>query len=150
MIPPELQLIAGKELGTSDWIRIDQDMIDAFAEVTGDHQFIHVDPQAAAAQTPFGGTIAHGFLTLSLLPRLTYPLIESLLEHGTLINYGCDKLRFIAPVKNGKKVRARVVFDRVEKKRPGFVIHQTFTIEIEGEASPAIAAQWLSLYIPKQ
>ena len=146
IIPSELQAITGKELGVSGWITIDQNMINQFAEVTGDHQFIHIDQQAAA-RTPFGDTVAHGFLVLSLLPRLTYPLIEGLLSHGVIINYGCNKLRFIAPVKNGKKVRARVTLNRVEEKQPGFLMHETFTIEIEGEETPALIAQWLSLYI---
>ena len=144
-IPPELQALIGKDL-VSEWVTVNQDLINEFADVTGDRQFIHVDPQAAA-RTPFGGTIAHGFLLLSLLPRLTYPFVESLLEHGVTINYGCDKLRFITPVRCGRQIRAAMSFERIQPKPPGFLIHQALTIEIEGEEAPAVAAQWLTLYI---
>ena len=145
-IPPELQALIGKDL-VSDWVTVDQNLINQFADVTGDHQFIHVDPEAAA-RTPFGGTIAHGFLVVSLLPRITYPLIKGLLDHGVMINYGFDKLRFVTPVKNGKKIRVRMAFEQLQPKSPGFLIHQALTIEIEGEEKPAVAARWLALYIP--
>ncbi len=146
-IPPELQALTDKDL-VSDWVTVDQNLINQFADVTGDHQFIHVDPEAAAARTPFGGTIAHGFLVVSLLPRLTYPLIEGLLDHGVMINYGFDKLRFVTPVKNGRKIRVRMAFEQLQPQSPGFLIQQALTIEIEGEETPAVAAQWLALYIP--
>ena len=135
----------GEEVGVSDWIMVDQARIDAFADATLDRQFIHVDP-AAAAQTPFGGTIAHGFLTLSLLSRMAAD--ASLLPEGLrmAVNYGLDRVRFLAPVRSGKRVRGRFTLDSVEEKAPGqWLIRQTVTVEIEGEKKPALTAEWLGL-----
>ena len=135
----------GSETGVSGWLTLDQARIDAFAEATEDRQFIHTDP-AAAAQTPFGGTIAHGFLTLSLLSRMA---AEATLLPDTLqmaVNYGFDRVRFIAPVRAGKRVRGHFTLDAVDDKAPGQLLcRHTVTVEIEGEDKPALTAQWLGL-----
>jgi len=137
----------GSESGVSSWITIDQARIDAFADATDDRQFIHVDP-AAAAQTPFGGTIAHGFLTLSLLSRMG---AEAMLLPDTLkmaINYGLDEVRFLAPVRSGKRIRGRFTLDSVDEKGPGRVLmRHRVSVEIEGEDKPALTALWLGLMI---
>lgn len=135
----------GEEVGVSTWLTVDQARIEAFADATEDRQFIHVDP-AAAAQTPFGGTIAHGFLTLSLLSRMG---AEAMLLPDALkmaVNYGFDRVRFLSPVKAGKRVRGRFVLDSVEEKAPGqILVRHTVTVEIEGEDKPALTASWLGL-----
>src|SRR3954447_15787633 len=135
----------GTEIGVSDWILVDQARIDAFAEVTEDRQFIHVD-QDAAAKTPLGGTIAHGFLTLSLLSRMA---ADAMLAPETLrmgLNYGLDKVRFLAPVRAGRRIRGRFVLTRMDEKRPGQweCVHQV-TVEIEKEPKPALVADWIGL-----
>jgi acyl dehydratase len=140
----ELAAQAGAER-VSDWVTVSQEMIDKFADATGDHQFIHVDP-AKAAMTPFGGTIAHGFLTLSLMPLLSQktpqPRIEGL-KMG--VNYGGNKVRFLTPVRSGSRVRGRFKTLELVEKRPG-QWQQTveFTIEIEGQDKPALIAEWIS------
>jgi len=137
----------GEEVGVSDWILVDQARIDAFADATEDRQFIHVDA-ATASQTPFGGTIAHGFLTLSLLPRMAADamLIPDGVKMG--VNYGLDRVRFLAPVRSGKRVRGRFTLDSVEEKAPGQVLlRHTVTVEIEGEEKPALTAVWLGLIL---
>ena len=135
----------GNEIGVSSWLLVDQDRIDAFADATEDRQFIHVDP-AAAAQTSFGGTIAHGFLTLSLLSRMA---AEAMLVPDGLkmaVNYGLDRVRFLAPVRSGKRVRGRFALDSVEEKAPGqWLMRHNVTVEIEGEDKPALTAVWLGL-----
>ena len=137
--------LIGTELGVSDWFQIDQSRIDAFADATLDHQFIHVDPEKAK-HTPFGGTIAHGFLTLSLLPYLVTGLGVGMENAVMGLNYGFDKIRFLAPVKVGSRVRARArLADFVEKAPKQFLIIQEITIEIEHEARPALVAQWLTM-----
>ena len=142
-----LRSLVGSELGTSDWVEISQERIDAFADCTEDHQFIHVD-QEKAAQTPFGGTIAHGFLTLSLLSKMIesngiYP--ENLVMG---INYGFDKIRFLTPVRAGKRVRAHVTITDVDRKDDNrFLVKQSVSVEIEGEENPALVADWLSMVI---
>jgi acyl dehydratase len=129
----------------SSWLAVDQSRIDAFADATDDHQFIHTDPKAAA-QTPFGGTIAQGFLTLSLLSRMG---AEAILIPGGLkivVNYGLDRVRFLAPVRAGSRLRGRFTLDSVEEKAPGQVLmRHTVTVEIEGEDKPALTAVWLGL-----
>ena len=133
------------EIGVSDWITVDQSRIQAFADATEDHQFIHVD-EAAARQTPFGGTIAHGFLSLSLLSRMAADviLLPDTVRMG--VNYGLDRVRFLSPVKAGKRVRGRFVLDSAEEKAPGQLLtRHTVTVEIEGEEKPALTAQWLGL-----
>ena len=135
----------GQEVGVSSWLTVDQSRIDAFADATEDHQFIHVDPEAAAA-AGFGGTIAHGFLSLSLLSRMA---AEGMLIPDSVkmaLNYGFDRVRFLAPVKSGKRVRGRFTLDSVEEKAPGqYLMRHTVTVEIEGEDKPALTAQWLGL-----
>ena len=135
----------GKEVGVSDWVTIDQDMINRFAELTGDHQFIHVNPELAA-QTPFGGTIAHGFLVLSLIAKFGQSA-DFVMEGVTMgVNYGFDKVRLVAPVRTGKRVRARFVLkDMVERASGQWLSTLGVTVEIEGEAKPAIIADWLGL-----
>ena len=133
------------EIGVSDWITVDQERIDAFAEATEDRQFIHIDPQAAA-QTPFGGTIAHGFLSLSLLSAMAYGvmLIPEGLKMG--VNYGLDKVRFISPVPSGSRVRGRFVLEAADEKNPGQLLtRHLVTVEIEGRDKPALTASWLGL-----
>ena len=141
----EIRSRIGDEIGVSSWLRVDQHRIDAFAEATEDRQFIHIDPDAAA-QTPFGGTIAHGFLSLSLLSRMgaeTFLVPEGL---KMAVNYGLDRVRFLAPVKSGKRVRGRFTLDSVEEKAPGqLLMRHTVTVEIEGEEKPALTAVWLGL-----
>jgi acyl dehydratase len=141
----DIRAQVGKEVGVSSWLLIDQDRIDEFAEATEDRQFIHVDP-AAAAQTPFGGTIAHGFLSLSLLSRMA---AEAMLVPDGLkmaVNYGLDRARFLAPVRSGKRVRGRFVLDSIEEKAPGqWLMRHNVTVEIEGEDKPALTALWLGL-----
>jgi acyl dehydratase len=137
----------GTEVGVSGWLTVDQARIDAFADATEDRQFIHVDPEAAA-QTPFGGTIAHGFLSLSLLSRMGAETM--LLPEGMTmaVNYGLDRVRFLAPVKSGKRVRGRFTLDSVEEKAPGHILmRHTVTVEIEGGDKPALTAVWLTLLI---
>ena len=129
----------------SGWLTVDQERITAFADATEDRQFIHVDPEAAA-RTPFGGTIAHGFLTLSLLSRMA---AETILVPDTakmVVNYGLDRVRFIAPVKSGQRIRGRFVLDSIEEKAPGqLLLRHSVTVEIEGVDKPALTAQWLGL-----
>ena len=141
----EIRARVGEEVGVSDWILIDQAAIDAFADVTQDHQFIHVDP-AAAARTPFGGTVAHGFLTLSLLSRMAADAMLRPEEVKMGVNYGFEKVRFLAPVRSGKRVRGRFVLSRFEEKRPGqYQFVHNVTVEIEGEDKPALIAEWIGM-----
>ena len=145
--PRDMPSLAGKELEPSDWLEITQDRINQFADATNDHQFIHTDTEKAA-QTPFGTTIAHGYLTLSLLSYLLTQ--HSIAPEGTVmgINYGFDKVRFLAPVRAGKRVRALVeVLDITPKDENRFLIKQGITVEIEGEETPALVAEWLSMVI---
>ncbi|ROL80525.1 dehydratase [Pseudomonas protegens] len=141
----ELKDYVGKELGRSAWLTIDQERINLFAEATGDFQFIHVDP-AKAAKTPFGTTIAHGFLTLSLIPKLMEDIL--VLPEGLkmVVNYGLDSVRFIQPVKVDSKVRLKVELTDVTEKKPGqWLLKATVTLEIDGEENPAYIAEPLSL-----
>jgi acyl dehydratase len=140
----ELDRLTGCELGVSEWIMVDQPMIDAFANLTDDHQYIHVDP-ARAAETQLGGTIAHGFLVLSLLPRMMtsagLPLGDDM---SVSLNYGMDRLRFVSPVRSGRKVRGRFVQASCQERRPGrYQRVLEATIEIEGAERPALIARWL-------
>jgi acyl dehydratase len=143
----ELKAMVGQPIGTSEWLTVDQAMIDTFAKATGDHQFIHVDVERAKA-TPFGGTIAHGFLSLSLMPVLTaktdLPRLDGI-KMG--VNYGGNKTRFLAPVRSGKRVRGHFKLLDIEEKRPG-QWQQTieYTLEIEGEDKPALIAEWISQF----
>lgn len=137
----------GKEIGESDWFTVDQDRINAFADATNDHQFIHVDPEAAKA-TPWGTTIAHGFLSLSLIPFLTAS--AGIVPEGMVmaINYGSDKVRFLEAVKVGSDVRAKVRLADVTSKGPGRWLFKTdVTVEIRGSEKPALIAETLSMFI---
>ncbi|MDR8366415.1 MULTISPECIES: MaoC family dehydratase [Pseudomonas] len=141
----ELKDYVGKELGRSQWLTIDQERINLFAEATGDYQFIHVDP-VKAAQTPFGSTIAHGFLSLSLIPKLMEDIL--ILPEGAkmVVNYGLDSVRFIQPVKVNSRVRLKVDMNDVIEKKPGqWLLKATATLEIEGSDKPAYIAEPLSL-----
>jgi acyl dehydratase len=139
----EIRSKVGESLGASPWIEIDQGSIDTFAEVTGDHQFIHVDP-AAAAQTPFGGTVAHGFLTLSLLSQMAAHVMLVPNTTKMAVNYGFEKVRFINPVRSGRRVRGHFVLTSFEEKQPGqWQFVHNVTVEIEGEEKPALVADWI-------
>ena len=136
---------------TSSWITIDQHRIDQFAEVTEDDQFIHVDEARAKAETPFGGTIAHGFLTLSLLSAMVIEVGPNLIGSRMGINYGFEKIRFLAPVKRGSRVRGHFKTVEVVEKSPGNILVNTeVSVEIEGEEKPALVANWLGLTILEQ
>lgn len=142
-----LEGLVGSDLGRSDWFTVDQERIDRFADVTLDHQYVHVDAERAR-QTPFGTTIAHGFLTLSLLVHLCLDFIPKLEDTRLMVNYGFDKVRFIAPVKVGSRIRAHGRLSRVDERKPGqFLLGVDVEVEIEGEAKPALVAEWLSLHI---
>ena len=141
----EIRAKVGQSLGASDWVEVGQDRIGAFADATDDHQFIHIDP-VLAAQTPFGGTIAHGFLSLSLLSRMAADVMQVPDTTKMAVNYGLDRVRFLAPVKAGKRVRGHFTLDAAEDKAPGqLLLKHTVTVEIEGEDKPALTAQWLGL-----
>ena len=141
----EIRTRVGEEIGSSSWLTVDQARIDSFADATEDRQFIHTDP-AAAAQTPFGGTIAHGFLSLSLLSRMGAEVMLFPPGLKMAVNYGLDRVRFLAPVKSGARVRGRFTLDLVEEKAPGQVLmRHIVTVEIEGEDKPALTAVWLGL-----
>lgn len=148
VVPVEqLSDYVGKEIGESDWFTVDQDRINAFADATNDHQFIHVDPEAAKA-TPWGTTIAHGFLSLSLIPFLTAS--AGIVPEGMVmaINYGSDKVRFLEAVKVGSDVRAKVRLADVTSKGPGRWLFKTdVTVEIKGSEKPALIAETLSMFI---
>jgi acyl dehydratase len=142
----DLKARMGQPLGTSEWLTVDQAMIDKFADATGDHQFIHVNPEMAK-MTPFGGTIAHGFLTLSLIPVLTEKSdIERPDGLKMAMNYGGNRVRFLQPVRSGKRVRAHLKLLALEEKRPGQWLQTSeVTLEIEGEEKPAYVADWRSV-----
>lgn len=144
----QLQDYVGKEVGLTDWIEVDQERINQFADATGDHQYIHLDAERAA-QTPFGTTIAHGFLTLSLLSMLSGMGGGLKLENTVMgINYGLDKVRFLNPVKSGVKIRARFVLASAEEKKPGnYLLKHNVTVEIDGEEKPALIAEWLGMTV---
>ncbi|MGL4314293.1 MAG: MaoC family dehydratase [Sphingomonas sp.] len=144
-----IQEMAASRIGqetVSDWVEVSQQMIDKFADATGDHQFIHVNPEMAKL-TPFGGTIAHGFLTLSLMPVLASKVIDAPTIEGVKmgVNYGGNKVRFLQPVRSGKRVRGRFKLLELTEKRPGqWQQTNEFTVEIEGEDKPAMIAEWIS------
>lgn len=141
----EIRGKVGQTVGVSDWIEVGQDRIDQFADATDDHQFIHVDPKAAAS-VGFGGTIAHGFLSLSLLSRMAADVMLIPDTTKMAVNYGLDRVRFLAPVKSGKRVRGHFTLESADEKAPGqLLLKHTVTVEIEGEERPALTAQWLGL-----
>ena len=142
------QAAIGEPEGSGEWLEITQDRINAFADVTGDHQFIHVDPEACRTLSPWGVPIAHGFLTLSLLTTLmeTVPVPAERLEGVVMgVNYGFDKVRFVNPVKVGSRIRASSVLSGVDAKDPSTLqLTRTVTVEIEGETKPALVAEWVT------
>ena len=146
---PLYQSDIGADEGTGEWYEVTQETIDAFADVTHDHQFIHVDPEAAKA-TPFGTTIAHGFLTLSMLTHLSKGASSAAPDPARLegvlmgINYGFNKVRFVNPVKVGSRIRARAVTSNVELKGSAIDVTRSFTVEIDGEEKPALVAEWVT------
>jgi len=145
--PSELQSLIGREVGVSKWFEVDQARIDAFARITEDEQFIHVDPEAAKA-TPFGGAIAHGFLTLSLASAMSYDAVKPLEGVVMGVNYGFDKLRFLAPVPAGSKVRGRFKLLSAEDKGGGrWLLKHELTVEIDGADKPALIAEWLGMQV---
>ena len=142
-----IRLLVGTEIGVSDWIMVGQDRITAFAEATEDRQFIHVDP-AAAARTPFGGTIAHGFLSLSLLSRMAADVMLVPPELKMAVNYGFDRVRFLAPVPVGARIRGIFTLANVEEKAPGRLLaHHNVMVDIDVTEKPALTADWIGLLI---
>ncbi|WP_298864973.1 MaoC family dehydratase [uncultured Sulfitobacter sp.] len=140
--------LIGTEVGVSNWITVDQAMIDQFAKTTHDEQWIHIDPERAAAETPFGGAIAHGFLTLSLASRFAYDCFNMLPGQVMGINYGMNKLRFLKPVLAGSRLRGRFTLQKVTAKGPTNLLRENLlTIEIEGEKTPAVIAEWLGMAV---
>jgi acyl dehydratase len=141
-----LRALIGEEVGVSDWFEVSQQRINEFADATEDHQWIHIDTERAKKETPFGSTIAHGFLTLSLLPVLAAQAykVEGQFKMG--INYGLNRLRFVSPVPSGSRVRARFTPQAVEDVTGGWQITWSATLEVEGGKKPALAAEWLVRY----
>ncbi|KJC51112.1 nodulation protein NodN [Bradyrhizobium sp. LTSP885] len=140
------QGMVGKEIGVSSWHLVDQGRIDTYADVIEDHQFIHVDPERAKKETAFGTTIAHGFLTMSLMSIMSYEVMPVVEGTAMGVNYGFDKLRFISPVRSGKRVRGRFVLAEAKLRKPKELLSRTsVTVEIEGEEKPALVADWLGL-----
>jgi acyl dehydratase len=140
------QAMVGKEVGVSSWHVVDQSRINVYADVIEDHQFIHIDPERAKRETPFGSTVAHGFLTMSLMSIMSYEVMP-VIERTTMgVNYGFDKLRFISPVRAGRRVRGRFVLTEAKLRKATELQSRTnVTVEIEGEDKPAIVADWLGL-----
>ncbi len=139
----ELRTLTGQEIGVSEWLTVTQERIDQFAAATGDRQWIHTDPERARAESPFGTTIAHGFLTLALLSQLAQSAISLEGNFRHRLNYGLNRVRFTAPVKSGSRIRGRFVLQAVTDVDGGAQITYTATIEIEGSAKPALVAEWL-------
>jgi len=138
--------LVGQSIGTSSWIKVEQSRIDAFAECTGDRQWIHIDVERARRESPFGAPVAHGFLTLSLLPIATYELLSGL-NAAQSVNYGIDKLRFMSPVLVGSRVRNHMKLLAAEPREDGWTLLRTEnTVEIEGQAKPALVAVSLGLF----
>lgn len=141
--PAALAEWVGKPLGTSEWITVDQKTIDLFAEATGDHQWIHIDVERAGREMPGGKTIAHGFLTLSLLPRLA-PMIYRVVKRSRSINYGSNKVRFTAPVPAGSRVRLHLTVKAVEPIQGGVRVTMDNQMEVEGNARPCLVAETMA------
>jgi len=140
------QKMVGREIGVSSWHVVDQTRIDSYADVIEDHQFIHVDPERAKKETAFGTTIAHGFLTMSLLSIMSYEVMPVISGTTMGVNYGFDKLRFISPVRSGKRVRGRFTLAEASLRKPKELQSRTHvTVEIEGEEKPALVADWIGL-----
>ena len=140
--------LIGSEIGVSEWITVSQKMIDEFCDITGDYQFIHNDPERAASQTPFGGSIAHGFLTLSLITKMykdTTPIISG---HELVINYGLNRIRFLSPVLSGARIRGRITLGKVETRGSSQIFTENkIIVEIEGGEKPAMLGTWVTLLV---
>jgi acyl dehydratase len=144
----ELARHVGEEIGVSSWTTLDQARINEFAHCTGDHQWIHTDAERAAREGPFGGTVAHGFLTLSLLAPTAFEVLLTRITPKSVVNYGLDKVRFVSPVRSGKRVRNHIRIAAVEDKGAGrYLVTTDNTIEIEGESKPAVSASVLAMLI---
>ncbi len=144
----ELKNLVGQEIGVSSWMIVDQERIDRFAEVTADRQFIHVDPQRAAAETPFGGTIAHGFLTLSLLSAMGQEALPVIQGRTMGINYGLERVRFLSPVPSGARVRGRFTLSEIAmRSATQAMLRYQVTVEVDGVGKPALAAEWITLAV---
>jgi len=139
----QLRTLAGQEVGATGWLVVDQRMIDAFAEATGDRQWIHVDRERAKTESKYGRTIAHGFLTLSLLSRLSNEAVEVRGDFGMRINYGLNRVRFPAPVPEGSRIRARLALQELRDVEGGHQITWLVTVDVEGSDKPALVAEWL-------
>ena len=139
----ELARLTGQEIGVTDWLVIDQSRIDAFAEATGDHQWIHVDRERAKTQSKYGRTIAHGFLSLSLLSRLSSEAVEVRGDFAMRINYGLNRVRFPAPVPEGSRIRARLALQELKEVDGGYQIVWQITVDVEGSDKPALVAEWV-------
>ena len=146
----DLPRYVGQELGVSSWVTVDQSRIDQFAECSGDRQWIHVDVERAKRESPYRAPIAHGYLTLSLVAPLQMEIGAVPTDAGAAFNYGLDKVRFLAPVKAGARVRLRVALIDVEKKGGGVVLKTSNTLEIEGSDKPALIAESLALITPRK
>ncbi len=142
--PGDLEAYVGKEIGVSDWLTVDQAMIDKFAEATGDHQWIHVDVERARREMPGGKTIAHGNLTLSLVPRLVHTIYR-IKERSKGLNYGSNRVRYTAPVPAGSRIRVRQKVKAVERIKGGVRVTSESRVEVEGETRPALLAETISL-----
>jgi acyl dehydratase len=141
----DLESMIGQDVGVSDWALIDQDKINAFADVTYDPYFIHTDPARAEQETSFGGAIAHGFLTLSMLSAMAYDALPDIKGRTVGMNYGFDKIRFLSPVPAGSRIRGRFSIASVQRKPGQAVVKYAVTVEIEGKEKPALAAEWLTI-----
>jgi acyl dehydratase len=146
----EIPRFVGQELGVSSWVTVDQSRIDQFAECSGDRQWIHVDVERAKRESPYRAPIAHGYLTLSLVAPLQMEIGAVPTDAGAAFNYGLDKVRFLAPVKAGARVRLRVALIDVEKKGGGVVLKTSNTLEIDGSDKPALIAESLALITPRK
>lgn len=139
----ELRTLVGQEIGTSEWLEVTQEMIDQFAAVTGDHQWIHVDRQRAAQESPFGTTIAHGFLTLSLITQLHSQAVN--VTGGVMgLNYGLNRVRFVSPVRSGVRIRTRSTLESLSDFTGGVQVTWKIAVETENETKPALVAEWLT------
>lgn len=138
----------GEELGVSSWVTLDQARIQEFAHCTGDHQWLHVDAERAARESPFGGTIAHGYLTLSLIAPTAFELLVSRVQLKSVVNYGLERVRFVTPVRSGKRVRNRIKLAGVDHKGSNrYLVTTENAIEIEGETRPALTANALAIFM---
>jgi acyl dehydratase len=139
----ELQASIGREAGVSDWLTVTQELIDGFAALTGDRQWIHVDPERAGRESPFGVTVAHGFLTVALLSKLVSQAVNLQIDCKMRVNYGFNRLRFPSPVPAGSRIRARVTPNAVRDVAGGVEIAWGVVVEVENQSKPALAAEWL-------